>query len=96
MFFEKKNSQKRFFGLISSLKFFNISKLLKKDLRCIIKDRNGYYRILGLYNGLECESIKASVGTSKNSLNGYTIALKGQEEQESLYINDLVGAGFTI
>jgi len=74
---------------------FSISKLLKKDLRAIIKDKNGYYRILGLYNGLECESIKASVGTSKNSLNGYTIALKGQEEQEALYINNLEDAGFT-
>ena len=84
------------FQLAKIIDNFNISKLLKKDLRAIIKDKNGKYRILGLYNGLECESIKASIGTSKNSLNGYTVALKGKEEQQALYINDLVDAGFLI
>lgn len=73
---------------------FNISKLLKKDLRCIIKDRNGKYRILGLYNGLECESVNANIGTSKNSFNGYEITLKGQEIKEALYIENLQDANF--
>ena len=71
-----------------------ISKLLKQDLRAIVKDKNGFYRILGLYNGLECDSINSEIGTSKSSFNGYTISLKGKEEKEAFYINNLTLANF--
>lgn len=75
---------------------YNLRKLLKQDLRAIVRDRNGKYRLLGAYNGLECDGIKATIGNAKNSFNGYEITLKGQEERESLYIDDLVDAGFLI
>jgi hypothetical protein len=73
-----------------------LKKLLEKDLRAIIQDRNGKYRILGLYKGIECISIKATLGTAKNTFNGYTIQLEGKEERESFYINDLQSAGFIL
>ena len=75
---------------------YNFRKFLQQDLRAIVRDRNGKLRILGLYNGLECDSINATTGTTKNSLNGYTISLSGQEEEQAYYIDDLYNAGFTI
>jgi len=74
----------------------NLRKLLKKDVRIIVLDKNGKYRILGAYKGLECTGIKASIGTSRTTLNGYDISFEGKEERESLYIDDLFGTGFTI
>ena len=75
---------------------YQVSKLLKKDVRAIVKDRNGKYRILGLYNGLECESINADIGSSKGSFNGYSIKLSGKEEKETFYIDNLESAEFII
>ena len=73
-----------------------IRKFLNKDLRAIVLDNNGKYRLLGVYNGLECNSVKASIGTSKNTFNGYTVTLEGKELNQSFYINKLEDAGFTI
>jgi len=74
---------------------YNLRKFLKQDLRAIVRDRNGKLRLLGAYNGLECDGIKATTGNAKNSFNGYEITLSGKEERESLYINNLEDAGFT-
>ena len=63
-------------------------KLSEKDYRAIIVDRIGNIRIVGLYNGLEV-SVTNESGTDKQNLNGYRINLKGQEENQAYFLNDL-------
>jgi hypothetical protein len=72
----------------------NISKLLRKDYRLIFRDRNGLYRIFGLYTGLEAEAINYTTGGGKSDFNGFNIAFTGREEYQSFFINDLENAGF--
>jgi hypothetical protein len=62
---------------------------LKKDLRCIIEDRNGKLRMLGLRNGLIVERLNRTTGDAKNSLSGYTFNLQGQEENIAPFLNNL-------
>lgn len=71
-------------------------KFLKADLRCIVKDNNGNYKLLGAYKGIECEKIQITTGSAKSDLNGYKVSLKGMEEQPSLFISNLETAGFTV
>jgi hypothetical protein len=82
------------FSLIGNDDFFEIQKLLKKDYRCIIQDRNGNYKILGLYNGLQCTNLTQETGGGKSDLNGFNISFEGQEQRSSLFIEDLEDAGF--
>ena len=63
-------------------------KLLKKDYLAIVSDRNGIYRLLGLYNGLIAELTKVT-GGGKADFNGYKITLEGKESLSSLYITNL-------
>lgn len=72
----------------------NISKLLRKDYRLIFRDRNGLYRIFGLYTGVEAEAINYNTGGGKSDFNGFSIAFSGREEYQSFFINDLENAGF--
>lgn len=73
---------------------FELSKLLNKDYRLIFKDRNGLYRIFGLYTGLEAGGINYSTGSSKSDFNGFKIDFSGKEEKGSFFISDLESAGF--
>lgn len=75
---------------------FTFQKLLKKDYRLIIKDNNGNYRLLGAYNGLECESLDVDTGSSKNSFNGLSVSFSGKERNEALFIENLDATGFII
>lgn len=84
------------FDLLGLNDSFEIQKLIKKDYRCIIEDNNGNKRILGLYNGLELNSLNSSTGGGKSDLNGFKLSFKGQEINEPFFINDLNDAGFTI
>ena len=72
----------------------NIEKLLYKDYRFIIQDRNGLFRIFGLYDGVECSSLKSNTGSSKADLNGFSLSFEGKEEKGSFFINNLEEAGF--
>jgi len=72
----------------------NISKLLRKDYRLIFRDRNGLYRIFGLYNGLEAGTLNYDTGSGKSDFNGFKIDFSGKEEYQSFFINDLEEAGF--
>lgn len=78
--------------------YFNSSiiTLLKSDLRCIIKDRNGNYRLLGAYNGLICERLNYTTGDAKNTFKGIRFSLEGRELIQSLFIDDLEDAGFIL
>ena len=82
------------FDLAKSEGSFNIEKLIKKDYRLIFQDRNGLYRIFGLYTGLICETITYNSGGGKSDLNGFNLTFNGQEEKGSFFINDLEEAGF--
>jgi hypothetical protein len=82
------------FDLAKSTDSFNIEKLIKKDYRLIFQDRNGLYRIFGLYTGLICETITYNTGSGKSDLNGFNLSFNGQEEKGSFFINDLEQAGF--
>lgn len=73
---------------------FQLSKLLNKDYRLIFKDRNGLYRIFGLYTGLEAGQLNYTTGNGKSDLNGFKIDFSGKEEKGSFFINDLEDAGF--
>jgi len=74
----------------------NLSKLINKDYRLIFRDRNGLYRIFGLYNGLEANGINYSTGGNKSDFNGCKISFDGKEEKQSFFITDLESAGFFI
>ena len=69
--------------------------MLKKDYRAIILDRNGKYRIVGLFNGLISEMTKTT-GGGKSDFNGYQITMEGREIKSALFIDDLDSAGFEI
>jgi len=73
---------------------FELQKLLKKDYRLIFRDRNGLYRIFGLYTGLEGTNLNYTTGNSKTDLNGFKIDFSGREEKQSFFITDLEDAGF--
>ena len=69
-------------------------KLLKKDHCVIAKDRNGKFRLMGVYNGVETD-YQATTGGSHADFNGYTFNFKAKEEDEALYFDSLEDAGFT-
>lgn len=70
-------------------------QMLKNDWRCGVLDNNGVYRIFGLYNGLECNSIDFKTGGAKNELNGYSFTLSGREENSAYFIESLEELGLT-
>ena len=84
------------FKLQKSEEYNNIMKLLGQDYGIIYQDRRGYYKILGLYNGLECGSINYSSGSGKSDFNGFTLSFTGKEVRNSLFIDDLADAGFVV
>jgi hypothetical protein len=80
------------FDIVDNLE---LVKLIKKDYRAIVLDRNGNYRIVGLYNGLISELSKVT-GSGKQDFNGYKLTMEGQEILSALFITDLEDAGFVI
>lgn len=74
----------------------NVEKLINKDFRIITLDRNGVYKIYGLYNGLEGQTLNYNTGGAKTELNGYNLSFTGREENGAYYINDLSDAGFGV
>ena len=72
----------------------DIKELANLEFRLLFKDRNGLYRIFGLYNGLSANSITYTTGNGKSDLNGFKIDFNGREEKGSFYIHNLNDAGF--
>jgi hypothetical protein len=97
---QAENAGGKYYDMAISLDFIgsndseNLQKLLKKDYRLIFQDRNGLFRIFGLYTGLICESLTFNTGSAKTELNGFNLSFNGQEEKGSFFINDLENAGF--
>lgn len=69
--------------------FDEVLKLQNKDIRAIVLDNNGNYRLLGNYNGLTCESVRKTTGTSKADFNGLEFTFSGKEQREAFFIKDL-------
>lgn len=69
-------------------------KLLQKDHCVICKDRNGKFRLMGVYNGVETD-YQATTGNGHADFNGFTFNFKAKEEDEALYFDDLLTVGFT-
>lgn len=84
------------FSLTGNNDFWELQGLLKKDYRIIIQDRNGNYKILGLYTGLECTNFSQVTGGGKSELSGFNLSFEGQEYRSSLFIENLEDAGFII
>ena len=70
-------------------------KLLQKDHCVIAKDRNGKYRLLGVYNGVITD-YQATTGNGHQDFQGWTFNFVGKEENQALYFDDLTTAGFTV
>ena len=70
-----------------------VEKLINKDVRMLTKDRNGIYRIYGLYAGAWIDSIDKNTGGSKSDLNGYTINIKAKEIESAYFIDDIDDIG---
>ena len=64
-------------------------KIVNKDIRAVIQDNNGNYRLLGNYNGLTCESFNKTTGQSKSDFNGLEFTFSGKELRESFFFYDL-------
>ncbi len=72
----------------------DMEELSELDFRLLFKDRNGFYRIFGLYNGVQAGKIDYNTGSNKGDLNGFKIDFTGQEEQHAFFIENLNDAGF--
>lgn len=84
----------KFYNQSVSLELFGfeyseIEKFHRKDYRILFLDRNGNFRMLGLYNGLECTTIVKTTGSSKSSFSGYRIDFSGKEESEAVFLDNL-------
>ena len=82
------------FTLPRSFETLNAFKLMYQDYCAIILDRNGNYRLIGLWNGGEV-TINAGTGGEKNAMNGSTISLKAREDNQAYFLNNF-DADFTI
>lgn len=80
-------SQDLSFTLPASFEALNAFKLMYKDYCAIILDRNGNYRIIGLWNGGEV-AINAGTRGSKNAMNGSTVTLKAREDNQAYFLNN--------
>ena len=87
-------SQDLSFTLPASFEALNAFKLMYKDYCAIILDRNGNYRIIGLWNGGEV-SISAGTRGSKNAMNGSTVSLKAREDNQAYFLKNFA-TDFTI
>ena len=87
-------SQDLSFTLPRSFETLNAFKLMYQDYSAIILDRNGNYRIIGLWNGGEV-TINAGTGGEKNAMNGSTISLKARENNQAYFLNNF-NTDFTI
>tara|TARA_R110000737_G_scaffold220639_4_gene236344 strand:- start:30 stop:650 length:621 start_codon:yes stop_codon:yes gene_type:complete len=80
-------SQNLSFTLPDSDVFLNAYKLMYKDYCAIFLDRNGNYRIIGLWNGGEV-TINAGTGGEKSAMNGSTITLKAREDNQAYFLSN--------
>lgn len=64
------------------------TRLAQQDYRVIVKDNNGNYRLLGLYNGMKGKFSK-DTGSSRNVFNGFDLSFDNKEEKTAPFLTDL-------
>jgi hypothetical protein len=80
-------SQDLTFTLPRSFVDLNAYKLMRQDYSAIILDRNGNYRIIGLWNGGEV-TLNATTGGDKAAMNGTSVTLKARENNQAYFLNN--------
>ncbi len=70
-------------------------KLVNKDHIVLVKDRNGFFRLMGLFNGITTELTKTT-GSSKGEFSGYKLTIDATEELSAVFVEDLNDAGFIV
>lgn len=65
----------------------------QKPLAAIVLDNNGIYWFLGLVEGVQVSALDGGSGTGKDTLNGYTISLEGQEADFAPEVDSTIIAG---
>ena len=63
-------------------------KLLRQNIRIFYVDRLQNIRVLGLYNGLECQITNES-GIEQSTLNGYRVSTTGLEDNQAYFMDAL-------
>jgi hypothetical protein len=96
---QQQNEGGKYFEQSISMTFSNaeiaeIELLQKIDVRMLVLDNNGLYKIYGLWNGLQGGNITYTTGNSKSDLNGFKIDFNGLEENESAFVENPFGIGF--
>ena len=72
-----------------------VLRLLKKDYRAIIFSRNGYYKLVGAFNGMTT-NLQQTTGGSQSEFSGYQITMQGDELNEAFIFDNLEDVGFEI
>lgn len=80
--------QKCSFQLKKILPTDNFKELATSDWRIIIKDNNGYFRMLGLFTGLQGTFTK-STGVNRSDFNGYNFSFDTKEINSAPFLTDL-------
>ena len=80
-------SQDLSFTLPRSFPLLNAFKLMYQDYSAVFLDRNGNYRIIGLWNGGEV-TVNAGTSGSKGGMNGSTVTLKAKEDNQSYFLDN--------
>ena len=68
----------------------NYKQFVDRDWRIIIKDNNGFYRLIGLETGLKLKHTKET-GSAIGQFNGFKFTFDTKEENTAPYLNDLSG-----
>ena len=66
----------------------DLKEFASYDWRAIVKDNNGYYRMMGVYNGIK-GSYKKEMGENLNEYNGFNFSFDTLENEPAYYLNDL-------
>jgi len=78
------------FQLKKILNTDNYKQFVAKDWRIIIKDNNGYYRLIGLETGVKIKFTK-DTGTNLADFNGFKFSFETKEENTAPFLNNLNG-----
>jgi len=83
-------SQSGNFQLKKTLPTDSYKSFASIDWRVIVKDNNGYYRMIGLETGVKLKFTK-EIGTNLADFNGFKFTFETKEENTAPFINDLSG-----
>lgn len=78
----------------ASSEIMQLELLQKVDVRMLVLDNNGLYRVYGLWNGLQGGNLTYTTGNGKSDLNGFKIDFNGLEENEAPFVTNPFSIGF--